>query len=96
MGGMTPANRERETTTQITPMKNTPTTYSLLVRSEEKGRTIFEGAVIGLIVLSTAFTGWQFASNSVVLPGMAATKLTPASTIVAKAVPQQPVVADRS
>ncbi len=77
-------------------MKNTPTTYSLLVRSEEKGRTIFEGIVIGLIVFCAAFTGWQFASSSVVLPGMAATKSSPAAPIVARVAPEQPVVADRS
>ncbi len=77
-------------------MKNTPTTYSLLVSSEEKGRTIFEGTVIGLIVLSTAFTGWQFASSSVVLPGMASAKSSSPSTIVAEVAHTQPVVADRS
>ncbi len=93
---MAPAIREPRNHYTITPMKNTPTTYSLLVRSEEKGRTIFEGAIIGLIVLSTAFTGWQFASSSIVLPGMATTKVTAPSAIVAKAAPQQPAVADRS
>jgi len=77
-------------------MKNIPTTYSLIVRSEEKGRNIFEGAVVGLIVLCTAFTGWQFASSSVVLPGMASTKSPAATTMVAKVAPPQQVVADRS
>ena len=76
-------------------MKNTPTTYSLLVGSEEKGRAVFEGIVIGAIVLCTAFTGWQFASSSVVVPGMASTKSSPAP-MVAKATLEQPiVVADR-
>ncbi len=77
-------------------MKNTPTTYSLLVSSEEKGRTIFEGAVIGLIVLCTAFTGWQFASSAVVVPGMASTKSSSPSTIVAEVAPTHSVVTDRS
>ncbi len=77
-------------------MKNTPTTYSLLVSSEEKGRTIFEGAVIGLIVLSTAFTGWQFASSSVVLPGMASAKSSSPAAMVAEVAPKPPVVADHS
>ncbi|MBA2242708.1 MAG: hypothetical protein H0W04_07445 [Chthoniobacterales bacterium] len=72
-------------------MKTTPTTYSLLVHSEEKGRSIFEGAVMGLIVLSTAFSGWQFASSSVVVPPLAAANSNSAA-IVAKAAP---VIADR-
>ena len=88
-------NRNGETAKPIPPMKNTPTTYSLLVHSEEKGRTLFESAIVALIVLSTAFTGWQFASSSIVLPGMAETKPAPATPIVAKAAPQ-PVIADRS
>ena len=44
-------------------------TYSLLIQAEEKGRSIFEGTIYGLVILCVAFTGWQFASNSVVLPG---------------------------
>jgi hypothetical protein len=75
-------------------MKNTKTTYSLLVGSEEKGRSLFEGAICMLIVFCTAFSGWQFASNSVALPGMPATNNEPAA-IIAKAAPQPPVVADR-
>ena len=75
-------------------MKSTPTTYSLLVRSEEKGRTIFEGAIYALIVLCTAFSGWQFASNSVALPRMPVTTQAPAP-MIAKAALQPPVVADR-
>src|SRR5215210_3690760 len=69
--GTAPAIRTMRNKPQPTLMKTTSNTYSLLVRSEEKGRTIFEGLVIAAIVLSTAFTGWQFASSSVVLPGMA-------------------------
>ena len=75
-------------------MKTTKTTYSLLVGSEEKGRSLFEGAIYALIVLCTAFSGWQFASNSVALPGMPATSNAPAP-VIAKATPQPPVVADR-
>ena len=48
-------------------MKNT---YSLLTQNEEKGRSIFEGAIYGLVVLAVAVTSWQFASGSVVVPGM--------------------------
>lgn len=50
-------------------MKN-KNTYSLLVNSEEKGRSLFEGTLYTLVVLCTAFTAWQFASSSVVLPGV--------------------------
>jgi len=77
-------------------MKPTSNTYSLLVHSEEKGRSIFEGLVIGAIVVCTAFTGWQFATSSVVLPGMAATSKSSPAPIVAKATPEQlTVAADR-
>ena len=50
-------------------MKN-KNTYSLLLQDEEKGRSIFESAVYGLVVLCVAFTSFQFATGSVVLPGM--------------------------
>ena len=50
-------------------MKN-KNTYSLLVQSQEKGRSIFEGVLYGLVILCTAFSGWSFASHSVNLPGM--------------------------
>ncbi len=77
-------------------MKPTSNTYSLLVHSEEKGRSIFEGLVIGAIVVCTAFTGWQFATSSVVLPGMAATSKSTPAPLVAKANPEQAIViADR-
>lgn len=72
-------------------MKNT---YSLLVGSEEKGRNIFEGAIYALIILCTAFSGWQFASNSVALPRMPVTSDAPV-TMLAKAAPHLPVVTDR-
>ena len=75
-------------------MKTNKTTYSLLVGSEEKGRTLFEGAICMLLVLCAAFSGWQFASNSVALPRMPATSNAPAP-MIAKAAPQPPVVADR-
>ncbi|MGZ4966992.1 MAG: hypothetical protein ACXWAV_00085 [Chthoniobacterales bacterium] len=50
-------------------MKN-KNTYSLLVQSQEKGRSIFEVVIYGLVIVCTAFSGWQFASHSVVVPGM--------------------------
>ena len=74
-------------------MKTTKTTYSLLVGSEEKGRSLFEGAIYALIVVCTAFSGWEFASNSVALPRMPATSIAPAP-MIAKAAPQPSVVVD--
>ncbi len=50
-------------------MKN-KNTYSLLVESQEKGRSIFEASIYGLVVLCTAFSAWQFAAHSIMLPGM--------------------------
>jgi hypothetical protein len=43
-------------------------TYALLVRSEEKERSIFEGAVYFAVVLSALFSIWQFARQPVELP----------------------------
>ncbi len=48
----------------------TKNTYSLIAQSQEKGRSIFEAVIYGLVIVCTAFSGWQFASHSVVLPGM--------------------------
>jgi hypothetical protein len=42
----------------------------MLVQAEEKGRSIFESTIYGLVIICVAFTGWQFASTSVVTPGM--------------------------
>ena len=74
-------------------MKN-KTTYSLLVSSEEKGRSIFEGAIYGLVILCIAFSGWQFVSNSVALPGMPANNGDNSAPVemVVKAPVEQPVV----
>jgi hypothetical protein len=77
-------------------MKN-KSTYSLIVDSEEKGRGIFEGAIYALVILCAAFSSWQFASNSVALPRMPATTTSSNPvTVIAKAAPQPPVIADRS
>jgi hypothetical protein len=70
-------------------MKN-KNTYSLLVQSQEKGRSIFEGAIYGLVILCTAYSAWQFASHSIMLPGM--NRSTDAPTeMVAQAPAEQPV-----
>ena len=46
----------------------TQSTYSLLVKSQETGRSIFEGAVYAMVVLSTVVSILQFASQSVTVP----------------------------
>jgi hypothetical protein len=75
-------------------MKN-QNTYSLLVASQEKGRSIFEGSVFALVVLCTAISGWEFASNSVSLPRMPANNGA-AAVEVAQTPAPAPVIASRS
>jgi hypothetical protein len=43
-------------------------TYALIVRSEEKERSIFEGAVYFAVVLSALFSIWQVARQPIALP----------------------------
>jgi hypothetical protein len=43
-------------------------TYALLIRSEEKERSIFEGAVYFAVVLSAILTLWHAATQPVALP----------------------------
>ena len=43
-------------------------TYAMIVRSENKKRSIFEGAVYFAVVLSALFTLWQVAKQPVTLP----------------------------
>jgi hypothetical protein len=43
-------------------------TYTLLVRSEEKERGMFEGAVYLVIILCAVFSIWQVAQEPVLLP----------------------------
>jgi hypothetical protein len=71
-------------------MKN-KNTYSLIAQSEEKGRSIFEAAIYGVVIVCTAFSGWQFASHSVVLPGM--NRSNNATELVVHAPADQPVAA---
>ena len=62
----------------------TQSTYSLLVKSQETGRSIFETAVNALVVLSAVLAIAQFATQSVVVPTVAAADFT-TSALVAKA-----------
>lgn len=82
---------------QATDMKN-KNTYSLLIGSQEKGRSIFEGVLYGLVILCTAFSGWQFASSSVALPRMPASNSNSAPVeMMAKApADEAPVLASNS
>ena len=59
-------------------------TYSLLVQSQEQGRSIFETAVHALVVLSTVVAIFQFASQSVIVP-VQGTGSSTSSVVVAKA-----------
>ena len=43
-------------------------TYALLVRSEEKERNVFEGAVYLAMVLSVVFSIWHVARQPISLP----------------------------
>ena len=43
-------------------------TYALLVRSEEKERSLFETIAYGLFILSAVAAIWQFAQQPVNLP----------------------------
>lgn len=52
---------------QTNPMKS-QSTYSLLVRSHEMGRSVFESAVYATLVLSTVVSILQFAMQSVTVP----------------------------
>ena len=65
----------------------TQSTYSLLVNSYEKGRSIFESAVYGLLVLSAIASIGQFATQSVMAPTEIAAN-TARTTIVADAATQ--------
>jgi hypothetical protein len=49
-------------------MKNFESTYALLVRSEEKNRSLLEMLVYALFILSAVFSIWQFAHQSVAFP----------------------------
>ena len=61
----------------------TQSTYSLLVKSQETGRGIFETAVNALVVLSSVVAIAQFAVQPVIVPVVS--EGNAASTLVAKA-----------
>ncbi len=71
----------------------TQSTYSLLVKSQETGRSIFETAVNTLLVLSSVAAILQFAAQSLIVPAQTGASAT-SSAIVAKS--DAPAVAARS
>ena len=54
-------------TNQLTP-KIRRSTYALLVRSEERERSLFEAVVYGLFTLCAIAAIWQFVQQPVILP----------------------------
>jgi hypothetical protein len=68
-------------------------TYSLLINAdaEEKGRSIFESAVYGLVILCTAVAGFQFATGDVVLPTGGTTASSQAAYAAANTQKAEPV-----
>jgi hypothetical protein len=55
-------------------------TYAMLVRSEDKERSLFETVVYGLFILSSIAAIWQFALQPVDFPRSA----TPQTAVVAQ------------
>ena len=49
-------------------MNNYESTYALLVRSEEKSRSLLETVVYAIFILSAVFSIWQFAHQPMMLP----------------------------
>ena len=43
-------------------------TYALIVRSENKGRNMFEGAAYLALILSAVFSIWQMVQQPITLP----------------------------
>ena len=68
----------------------TKSTYSLLVRSEEKGRSIFEMAVYGMLIVSSFASVLQFTTAPLALPTTLAAQ-TPASSLVVASAAQAAV-----
>jgi hypothetical protein len=62
-----------QTTSSNSNSGSLPFTYSLLVRSEEKSRSVLETAVYTLCILSSVFSIWQAAQQPITLPSTIAT-----------------------
>ena len=64
MNPNTPTNHTTDITENVTPKS----TYSLLVRSEERSRSAFEIVVYVAVILSTVVSIWQVAQQRVTVP----------------------------
>lgn len=53
---------------QTTTVEEFESTYAMLVRSEEKERSISETLVYGLMILSTVASIWQVALQPITVP----------------------------
>lgn len=69
-----------KTDQSLNPRKST---YALLVRSEEKERSLFETFIYSLLVLSAVIGIWQFAHLRIPTP-FANTQATPATQVVSR------------
>ena len=47
---------------------HTPTTYDLIVQSEDKNRSLLETVIYALFILSAIVSIWQFVVQPVVVP----------------------------
>ena len=61
-------NQSNPMKTQTYSVEGFESTYALIVRSEEKERGLFEGAVYFAVVLSAIVSIWQAATQPVALP----------------------------
>jgi hypothetical protein len=70
---------------------NSPSTYTLLVRSEEKSRDLLEAAVYALCILSAIVAIWQFVGQSsrLSVEGLAL-RMQPAPVVSHRAVERHP------
>lgn len=60
--------------------KGCESTYALLVRSEEKERNLFEGAVYLVLILSAVFSIWQAAHQRAMSAPLSTSITQPADT----------------
>lgn len=72
----------------------TKNTYSLLIDSEEKGRSLFESAIYGLAAVSMAFAFFAFASQTATSPQTSKASAAANHTIATQ--PAQPLIASRN
>jgi hypothetical protein len=62
------ANQSNPMKTETYPAEGFESTYALIVRSEEKERSLFEGVVYFAVVLSALLTLWHVATQPIALP----------------------------